>query len=129
VLVLLDTNVIISAILFGGRPRRILEAAIEGRIDLVTSTALLEELERLLTGKFGFSSRAASGVCSEVEQLGRVVEPSRVPHVSRDRDDDQVLAAAVEGGAEVIVTGDADLLVLTTHEGIRILAPQDVDLS
>ncbi|MGH2739858.1 MAG: putative toxin-antitoxin system toxin component, PIN family [Actinomycetota bacterium] len=126
--VLLDTNVVISSILFGGHPRRILEASIEGRFDLVTSPALLEELERLLSRKFGFSSKTAAGVRSELEQLGSLVEPAQAPRVARDRDDDQVLAAAVEGRAEIIVTGDADLLVLEQHRGIRIVAPQDFEL-
>lgn len=126
--VLLDTNVLISAVLFGGRPRALLVAAIEGRFDLVTSPVLLEKLERLLTSKLGFSAAASAAVRSELEGVAAVVEPRRVPRVARDRDDDRVLAAAVEGGAELIVTGDTDLLVLGQHRGIRIERPAAVTL-
>ena len=60
---------------------------------------------------------------SELESTAEVVTPARVPRVVRDPDDDQVLAAAVEGRAEAIVTGDRDLLDLGSHAGIQILAP------
>jgi predicted nucleic acid-binding protein len=51
-----------------------------------------------------------------------------VPAVSRDPDDDQVLAAAIRGTVEAIVTGDRDLLVLRTHQGIPIVAPADLPM-
>jgi uncharacterized protein len=121
--VLLDTNVLISAILFGGVPRRLLSRALRGEIQLVTSPFLLDELEDLLAAKFAFSSAAARLIRSELEALSKIVEPVEVPEVCRDRDDDHVLAAAVAGAAEMLVTGDQDLLVLERHEGIRILTP------
>lgn len=126
--VLLDTNVLISAILFGGRPRTILLAATRGRFELISSLALMAEIEGLLVRKFAFSQKAAAGVRSELEQLAEMAAPDRVPRVARDRDDEEVLAAAVVGQVEVIVTGDRDLLVLETHEGIAILTPKDFPL-
>lgn len=121
--VVLDTNVLISAILFGGPPRELLQHAIQGRLQPVTSARLLDELEELLEGKFGFSPVAAAETRSEFEVLAEVVEPVEVPKVCRDPDDDEVLVAAVLGGAAVIVTGDRDLLDLGTHQGIEIQLP------
>jgi uncharacterized protein len=123
--VLLDTNVLISAILFRGLPRTLLSGAIRGELDLVTSPALLDELEAVLTRRFEFPPELARAVMGELESLADVVVPDDVPAVSRDPDDDQVLAAAVAGDVEAIVTGDADLLVLEMHRGIRILKPSD----
>lgn len=121
--ILLDTNVIISAVMFRGLPRRLLDAALKGEIRLVSSFALLHELEEVLMERFGFSARIASAVRAEVESVADVVDPVDIPKVCRDPDDDQVLAAAVDAGAEAIVSGDKDLLALAEHAGIPILTP------
>jgi len=120
---LLDTNDLISAILFGGLPRLLLLRAIEGEIQLVTSPVLLDELEELLGEKFGFSPASARATRAELEGLADVVEPLEVPRVCRDADDDEVLAAAAIGGAAFAVTGDEDLLVLERNGEVRILTP------
>jgi len=125
--VLLDTNVLISAILFRGLPRSLLDRAIRGELDLVTSPALLDELERIMSDRFHVPSELARLARSELEILAEVVVPDDVPAVARDPDDDQVLAAAVVGDVEAIVTGDRDLLVLETHRGIAILSPADFE--
>ena len=125
--VLLDTNVLISAILFRGLPRSVLQRAIRGELDLVTSPALLDELERVLTDRFHLPRELARLARGELETLAEVVAPDEVPSVSRDPDDDEVLAAAVAGGAEAIVTGDRDLLVLRSHRGIPILLPAEFE--
>ncbi len=121
--VLLDTNVLISGILFRGLPRSLLERAIRGELALVTSPALLDELERVLGDRFHVPRELARLARGELETLAELVAPDDVPSVSRDPDDDQVLAAAVAGEAEAIVTGDRDLLVLLVHRGIPILTP------
>lgn len=125
--VLLDTNVLISAILFRGLPRSLLDRAIRGELELVTSPALLDELERILTDRFQVPSELARLARSELEILAEAVVPDDVPAVSRDPDDDQVLAAAIVGDVEAIVTGDRDLLVLESHRGIAILSPAEFD--
>jgi hypothetical protein len=121
--VLFDTNVLVSGILFGGTPRSLMRAAIRGEIDLVTSPHLLSELKELLERKFGFSAASAAAIRQELESLADVVIAEHVPRVCRDPDDDEVLAAALQGRATAIVTGDADLLVLAAHGGIEIIDP------
>jgi putative PIN family toxin of toxin-antitoxin system len=124
--VLLDTNVLISGILFRGVPRTLLERAIRGEFHLVTSPTLLDVLEDVLVRSFEIPSELARAVRTELETLAEVVAPAEVPAVSRDPDDDQVLAAAVVGQADAVVTGDRDLLVLETHQAIPIIRPADL---
>lgn len=100
-----------------------LTAAIDGRLRLVTSPHLLDEFEEILEQKFGFSRAAAVETRAELEVLADMVEPVEVSQVCRDPDDDRVLAEAVAGGADAIVTGDRDLLVLEWYKEIEILAP------
>ncbi|MFA5787231.1 MAG: putative toxin-antitoxin system toxin component, PIN family [Actinomycetota bacterium] len=121
--ILLDTNVLVSAIFLGGQPRELVRIAARGRVELVTSSHLLDELEAVLEEKFGFPRSAAREIRAEVEALSAIAEPLRVPKVCRDRDDDQVLAVAVAGRAQVIATGDRDLLNVGSHQGIEIQTP------
>ena len=89
----------------------------------MTGAVLLDDLGAVLEQKFTFPSELVMTIRAEMEALADIVVPSEVPPVSRDRDDDQVLAAALAGGAETIVTGDRDLLRLGTHAGISIMEP------
>lgn len=122
--VLLDTNVLVSAILFGGLPRQLLDRGLRGDLGLFTSAALLDELEDVLRDRFAFERAAARSTRAELEAVADLVAPLTVPAVSRDPDDDIVLATAVAGSVAVIVTGDRDLLVLESHAGIPIWTPR-----
>ncbi|MGH2698077.1 MAG: putative toxin-antitoxin system toxin component, PIN family [Actinomycetota bacterium] len=124
---LLDTNVLISAILFGGLPRKLLERAIRGEFDLVTSPHLLTELEEVLLEKFGFPQAAAKAIRGEVESMAESVQPTAASAILRDPDNDEVLAAAKLGEAEAIVTGDRDLLDFESYEGIVIITPREFE--
>lgn len=122
--VVLDTNVVVSAILFGGVPRQVFEAALTGDLDVVTSPVLMAELESILIRKFRFRSTVAASTRAEFEALAEVVEPVEVPSVLSDVADDEVLAAALAGRVAVIVTGDKELLELGRYEGIRVVSPR-----
>lgn len=123
--VVLDTNVLVSAFLFpGGRPEAAYRAALEGRVHLVTSRALLAELGRVLATKFGWEDPRVEEAVAQVARVGVVVEPrATVTVVRADPADDRVLEAAAAGGAEVIVSGDRHLLRLGSWRGIVILDP------
>jgi putative PIN family toxin of toxin-antitoxin system len=123
--VVFDTNVLISALVFGGLPRALLIRVFRGEVTLVTSSVLLNELEEVLVVRFAHDASLARTVRAEIELLAEVVEARELARVARDRDDDAVLAAAIAGKASAIVTGDRDLLVLVEHEGFRIVTPRD----
>jgi uncharacterized protein len=125
--VVADTNIIVSGLLWRGNPRRVLEAAREGTIDLFTSITLLVELEDVLSRE-KFASRLASvGVMPSDLVLGyanlaSVIEPAAIePVILADSDDDAVLACAIAARGEIIVSGDSHLLDLKQYQGVRIL--------
>ena len=128
--VVLDTNVLVSATLIaGGQEARILRAWRAGVFDLVVSPAILEEIGRVLTEARLRRRRWMTDdeVAALLEGLAQesVVVSGRVPvQVSRDPADDKFLAAAVEGRADYVVTGDRDLLDLGTYRGVQMIRPE-----
>ncbi len=123
--VVLDTNVLISALIFpGGPPEDVYRLALEGRVELITSSVLLAELGRVLVDKFGWSSDRAEAAVAQVARVGRVVVPrERVAEIAEDPADDRVLEAAQAGQAEVIVSGDRHLVKLGRWREIEIVRP------
>ncbi len=125
----LDTNVVISATLIrGGNEDRILRAWRRGRFDVVLSPAILEELGRALfyekLQKFRWmSDEEVVALLHALAQGSAIVAGRLAIRASRDPDDDKFLAAAVEGEAEYLVTGDHDLLDLDPYGDVRILTP------
>jgi putative PIN family toxin of toxin-antitoxin system len=123
--VVADTNVLVSALIFpGGLPEAFYRLALEGRIELVTSRALLAELGRVLTEKFGWEPDRAGEAVGQVIRLAEIVEPGEaLSEIEADPADDRVLEAAAEGNADAIVSGDNHLLALGTWRGIPIQLP------
>lgn len=120
----LDTNVIVSAVLFGGVPQEIIASAARGEFILVTSQTLLDELAEVLVGKFGWAPEVARAAQAEVETLARSVIPVAAPRVFRDPDDDALLAVAAAGDAEFVVRGDRDVVEMSGHGDIAIVSPR-----
>jgi putative PIN family toxin of toxin-antitoxin system len=124
-----DTNTLVSGLLWQGPPRRIVDWAREQIITLCTSPALLAELTDVLGRKkfirrLGDAGLTAEAPIQDYARLADLIEAPPLPHaVSRDPDDDHVLACALPAHADVIVSGDADLLSLRAFQGIPILSP------
>lgn len=123
-----DTNTVVSGLLWPGPPRRVIDLARERAVTLYTSLALLAELAEVI-GRDKFVHRvhaaklSAADLVEDYRRLAHLIEPPNLAaHVSRDADDDQVLACALAAKAQIIVTRDKDLLVLDPFRGIRIVA-------
>ena len=125
--VVVDTNVLISAILFGGVSDQVFLAGLRGEIQLITSDPLLKELERVLKNKFKLNVQWVRGVIEEVRNVAEVVEvSSHINIISHPEEDNRVLECAVDGRADFIVAGDArDILPLKEYGGIKILSPSE----
>lgn len=126
-----DTNVILSALLWGGKPFALLQAEIDGRATLCTSDAIIGELRQVLSrNKFDRQIAAArSSVDELVSQfclLVRFVVPAPLSGVAPDPDDDVIIATAIAAQADAVVTGDKPLLALGAYQGVRIMTVDDV---
>ena len=124
--VVLDTNVLISGIYFGGIPGKILEAWGARRFQLLVSTEILQEYlnvaERLADRYAGVEYESILGL---IIQNAELVQPSKLPEpVSTDPDDDKFLACALAGESTTIVSGDSDLINVSGYCGIKVLTPK-----
>jgi putative PIN family toxin of toxin-antitoxin system len=123
--IVLDTNVLIAALVARGVCHELFEHCVLQHV-VFTSEFILEETQEKLIEKFGYPAELASEAVSVLRSRVKVVTPSKLEsQVCRDPDDDNILAAAVSGNCDCIITGDKDLLVLTQYEGVNIFRPRD----
>ena len=126
----LDTNVIVSGVIASqGPPSDLLTAWRNRRFDLVIGPAILREIERVLRlPRIMKAYRLVPQDISDLIELltsGAILTPGHLttPPMSRDPEDDQILACAIEGHADYAVTGDKDLLSLEHYREIPIISP------
>lgn len=123
----LDTNIVISGLLWQAAPRQVLDAARDKRITLHTSSVLLDELAEVLSRPHLASVIAANRaspafLMQRYAMLAQLVIPAQTTRVvAKDIDDDAVIACALAAGADLIVSGDAHLLNLKHYQGMRII--------
>jgi uncharacterized protein len=119
----LDKNVLVAAYATEGACMRLYRHCAR-RHTLVTSEVLIAELEEKLLRKLKIAVADVSLIIETLRAECVTVSPDPLPRsISRDPDDDWVIATAVTGACECIVTGDRDLLVLGAHEGVRMIQP------
>ena len=125
----LDTNIIVSAVIYKGKPREVLELAFVESIKAFISPTLLAELTETLTKKFSLSSEEIDLTEQEIKDVFEIVYPTITLHIQKDEDDNRVLEAAVESKCQYIITGDKELLGLGSYQKIKILtASQFLDV-
>lgn len=122
--VVIDSNVWLSALVFGGNPRRIFEKCInEGHI-IVVSEGLLTEIRRILASKFpDFADDFEALLVALRPRLLYIQLGAISVDVSRDPDDNMVIETALIGFAKYIISGDKDLLVLKSYKKVDIVDP------
>ena len=122
--VVLDTNIYISAMLFGGKPEEIMQLSRAGEIHLVISEAILKEVAEVLRRKFNWQNWQVSEAMNEIRSLAVLVTPHEVVSVIKeDPADNRILECALECQADYIVSGDEHHLIsLKEWQGIKILS-------
>lgn len=119
--VVLDTNILVSALVYGGNPEQIVELILDKKLIAFISLPLQTELVEILIKKFNFSTSSIETVEKLIEINFNLVYPTKTINIVRDEDDNRVLEAAVEGKCSYIITGDKELLNLKTFKDIKIL--------
>lgn len=123
--IVVDTNVLIAALISRGFCHELLEYCFLTH-ELVTSDFILDELKEKLVTKFKNGEDTADEAVGLFRSRMQVVTPVTLSFpVSPDPDDDNILATAIAGECEYIVTGDKDLLVLKDFKGVRIVNPRE----
>lgn len=123
--IVLDSNVIISALIFDGKPEQILFLASRGTIQLILSPAISEEIYNVLINKFRYSEDMAKKLLKSVTSISKIVVPKLRVSVIKYLPDNRVLETAIEGRVDYIVTGDKKhLLPLIQFNGIPIVTPE-----
>lgn len=123
--VVLDTNVIISALLFGGIPGKILSLANKNVIKLLISPFIFNEIAQVLQKRFNWDEEKIMDALSAIEEVATVIEPKTKLSIIKQKDsDNRILECAVSGHADYIVSGDTKhILPLGEYRGIKILRP------
>lgn len=125
--VCIDTNVWISGIVFDGAPAKIVQLALEKKFVVVTSVAILNEVERILEIKFDVPLKDIRRLSYRITQIADVFEPpGELKVIDADPDDDLILETAVIGNARYLVSGDKKhVLPLKRYGHVRIVNPRE----
>ena len=124
--IVVDTNVLISGIFFGGFPRRILTSIINKQLTACATTEIINEyeeiVEEVIDRKQGHLNRT---ILAPLIQTMEIIEPVSHIEVCRDPDDDKFLECAKDSHALYVVSGDKDLLFIEKYENIQIVTAKD----
>jgi len=125
--VIIDTNVLISGIFFGGPPAKILEAWHGGELKLVVSPEILEEYfevcERI---SVRYPDIDIAPILVLIARNSQVIEaPPLAEQISRDVDDDMFIACAIASDTLTIISGDNDLLTVSGSKSVQVVTPRD----
>lgn len=124
--IVVDTNVIISGVFFGGAPRQILNAIVSSRVTACATAEIVDEyleiVDEMIARKQGTLHK---NILTPLIRSLKMIEPNTHVQLSRDPDDDKFLGCAKDAKALYIVSGDKDLLVLERFENIEIITARE----
>ena len=122
-----DTNVLVSGLFYDGNERAIIQAAIRGRVRLVLSMEIIDELIRVLEKKFKADPELTRDYVLRLNEHSDIVMPRRLSSaLVRDREDAKIIECAHSGHSEYIVSGDLDLLSLRRYQQTKIVSPSEL---
>jgi uncharacterized protein len=123
--IVLDTNILISAIGWGGKPNTILKLCIEKKLNLFLSNQILFEVNKVLSRKKfnNIELKHKKEFIIFLREISTIVKPSTKVNICRDINDNMFIETAIEANANFIISGDEDLLSLKKYNNIEIINP------
>ncbi len=124
--IVVDTNVLISGVFFGGFPKKILSAIVENRLTACATIEIINEYEEIVSEMIERKQgRINRNILAPLIKAMEIIEPATHVELCRDPDDDKFLGCARDARALYIVSGDKDLLVLEHFENIQIITAKE----
>ena len=124
--IVIDTNIYISAIFWGGKPRSVVDLGRNGQVSIFTSSQIEKEINKKLKTKFGLSDEEVAQILFDFSTFTLPIKASRkITVIDDDPDDDKFIECAVASRAGFIVSGDKHLLNLKEYKGIKIMKAAD----
>ncbi len=124
--IVVDTNVLISGVFFGGFPKKILSAIVENRLTACATIEIINEYEEIVSEMIERKQgRINRNILAPLIKAMEIIEPATHVELCRDPDDDKFLGCAKDARALYIVSGDKDLLVLEHFENIQIITAKE----
>ena len=124
--IVVDTNVLISGVFFGGFPRKILSSIVNGKITACATSEIINEYEEIvqemINRKQGHINRT---ILIPLIKTMEIIKPSSHIEICRDSDDDKFLECAKDSHALYIISGDKDLLIIENFENVQIITAKD----
>ena len=124
--IVIDTNLVASAIFFGGMPHKLVRLLMDGHFDAYTTESIIEEYYKTVTKlKKGYPDKTESFALPDIISEMHQIEVTTEVHVCRDLDDDKFIECALDSKSKYIVSGDKDLLSLGSHKNVEIVTVAD----
>lgn len=121
----IDTNVFISGLLFGGKPEQILKSWAKNEFILCISPELQAEIVNKLQIKFKVSSKIIDDLIVDLEEQAKKFLPHANVSLLRDPNDNLLLELADEAKADYLISGDKDVLIIKEYKGTKIISPAE----
>ena len=122
---MIDTNVYISAIFWGGKPRQIVDMGRDGHISIFTSLDIEKEIADRLVVKFHLAEDEVHRIMLDFGTFTIPIKPTKkISFIRTDPDDDKFLACALASGTKIVCSGDKDLLKVSGYKGVTVLKPR-----
>jgi putative PIN family toxin of toxin-antitoxin system len=124
--IVIDTNVVASAVFFGGKPRILLEMLMKRQVEAYASPSIINEYQETCDELLSrYPVKPLLLPLNHIISACRLIEPQSKVSVCRDPDDNKFIECAMDAGCVYIVSGDKDLLSVKAHAGIRIVTVAD----
>jgi putative PIN family toxin of toxin-antitoxin system len=125
--IVLDANIFVSSLLWGGNPRLVFNRAIDGIDELYISKEILEEVESVVRKpKFNAGDEEIAYFINSIEEIGKKIVPKRqINNGSRDKTDNKYIECGLAAAVDYIISGDIHLLELKEYENIKIVKAKD----